>query len=177
MVSSTQRSITSPFLLAYTPIQGAPFFLSVTLPSLLNYADKGKKPEEGPHQSQKMICFTDSRQGTARLAVKLQQNSERNSFRSILLHTVALLTEQTTNNSSEIETLREAYKQSPNPLILQLIQTKESSVEINTTNDKITEDKAMDFDRTIRITEDEAKRYMEITDQELKPRQNGYYDD
>lgn len=37
--------------------------------------------------------------------------------------------------------------------------------------------KAMDFDRTIRITEDEAKRYMEITDQELKRRQNGYYDD
>lgn len=83
----------------FIPMQGAPFFLSVVIPSLLKHANNDKQDIEFPHNAQKMICFTDSRQGTARVSVKLQQNAERNSFRTILLHTLAA--ESNKNNLSE----------------------------------------------------------------------------
>lgn len=72
-----------------TPIQGVPFFLSVILPSLLSYADPATNPNEHPAFGKKMICFTDSRQGTAKTAMKLQQNAENNSIRSLFLDAVS----------------------------------------------------------------------------------------
>lgn len=72
-----------------TPFQGVPFFLSVSLPILLSYADSAENPNEHPAFGKKMICFTDSRQGTAKTAMKLQQNAENNSIRSLLLDAVA----------------------------------------------------------------------------------------
>lgn len=72
-----------------TPIQGVPFFLSVILPSLLSYADPATTPNEHPAFGKKMICFTDSRQGTAKTAMKLQQNAENNSMRSLFLDAVS----------------------------------------------------------------------------------------
>lgn len=71
------------------PLQGAPFFLSVILPILLSYADPSDQASEHPAFGKKMICFTDSRQGTAKTAIKLQQNAENNSIRSLLLDAVA----------------------------------------------------------------------------------------
>lgn len=72
-----------------TPFQGAPFFLSVILPILLSYAEPTEKPTEHPAFGKKMICFTDSRQGTAKTAIKLQQNAENNSIRSLLLDAIS----------------------------------------------------------------------------------------
>jgi len=72
-----------------TPLQGVPFFLSVILPSLLSYADPAKNPNGHPAFGKKMICFTDSRQGTAKTAMKLQINAENNSIRSLFLDAVS----------------------------------------------------------------------------------------
>ncbi len=131
----------------YKPIQGSPFFLSVTLPSLLDYADKGKNTEKGPHNSQKMICFTDSRQGTARMAVKLQQNSERNTFRSILLRTVSLLTEQANQGAlEEIKQFEEIYNTTPNPTLLTIIRSKKNAIKFHTTYDEIISELFRKFD-------------------------------
>jgi len=68
---------------------GAPFYVSNTVPTLLEFCQDGKKPLESPGRGRRLITFTDSRQGTARLAVKIQQDSERNRLRGLVYETVA----------------------------------------------------------------------------------------
>lgn len=87
------------------PFQGAPFFLSVILPSLLSYADPKKDAQNLPAGGRNMICFTDSRQGTAKTAVKLQQNAENNAFRSLLLNIVAKNKDQATFSNFDLSNL------------------------------------------------------------------------
>lgn len=103
---------------SFLPMQGAPFVLSHILPTLLNYAEPSDKQEELPHKGQKMICFTDSRQGTARLAVQMQQNAERNSFRSILLHVTALLEQEKlkSDGNGDIAELKKYMSKQKRPL-------------------------------------------------------------
>jgi len=68
---------------------GAPFYVSNTVPTLLEFCQDGKKPLESPGRGRRLITFTDSRQGTARLAVKIQQDSERNRLRGLVYEMVA----------------------------------------------------------------------------------------
>lgn len=74
-------------------ILGAPFLLGEIIPTLLEYCPdiegKGISPLERPLRGRRMITFTDSRQGTARIAAKLQQDSERNRVRSLVYQHVA----------------------------------------------------------------------------------------
>ncbi|NJM12028.1 MAG: DEAD/DEAH box helicase [Synechococcaceae cyanobacterium SM1_2_3] len=74
----------------FNPVRvGAPFLLGVAIPTLLEAMpplDKGSEPR--PLQGRRLITFTDSRQGTARIAVKLQQESERDYVRSLLYHSL-----------------------------------------------------------------------------------------
>lgn len=111
---------------SFLPMQGAPFVLSYILPTLLNYAELENKPEEKPHKGQKMICFTDSRQGTARLATQLQQNSEKNTFRSILLHVITLLEQNNIkseeNDVNKLFELQKLYEQTKSHIILDIIK-------------------------------------------------------
>ena len=75
----------------YRPIRvGAPFLLGVAIPTLLEAMPPltgGQEPR--PLDGRRLITFTDSRQGTARIAAKLQQESERDYVRSLLYHYVA----------------------------------------------------------------------------------------
>jgi len=74
----------------FLPVRvGAPFLLGVAIPTLLEAMpplDKGSEPR--PLEGRRLITFTDSRQGTARIAVKLQQESERDYVRSLLYHSL-----------------------------------------------------------------------------------------
>ncbi len=69
---------------------GTPFTLSTVIGTLLEFCPTDPIPAGKPFQGRKLISFTDSRQGTARIAVKLQQDSERNRIRGLtyqyLLH-------------------------------------------------------------------------------------------
>ncbi|GAA5172378.1 DEAD/DEAH box helicase [Viridibacterium curvum] len=69
-------------------ILGAPFLLGEIIPTLLEFCpdfdEKGVSPMSLPWRGRRMITFTDSRQGTARIAAKLQQDSERNAVRSLI---------------------------------------------------------------------------------------------
>ncbi|MGK2870735.1 MAG: DEAD/DEAH box helicase [Alphaproteobacteria bacterium] len=65
---------------------GAPFLLSSVLPTLLEYAPDGDKPAEHPCRGRRLLTFSDSRQGTARMAAKLQQDAERNRVRGLVYH-------------------------------------------------------------------------------------------
>ena len=63
---------------------GAPFYVSNTVPTLLEFCQDGKNASESPGRGRRLITFTDSRQGTARIAVKIQQDSERNRLRGLV---------------------------------------------------------------------------------------------
>jgi hypothetical protein len=52
---------------------GTPFTLSTVIGTLLEFCPPDPVPAGKPFQGRKLISFTDSRQGTARIAVKLQQ--------------------------------------------------------------------------------------------------------
>ncbi|HYN79020.1 MAG TPA: DEAD/DEAH box helicase, partial [Lamprocystis sp. (in: g-proteobacteria)] len=66
---------------------GAPFALGVILPTLLEFApDERCKPGELPYRGRRLLTFNDSRQGTARMAARLQQESERNRVRALVYH-------------------------------------------------------------------------------------------
>ncbi len=65
---------------------GAPFLLGGLLPTLLEFAPDGEHPADRPYRGRRLLTFSDSRQGTARLAAKLQQDSERTKARGLIYH-------------------------------------------------------------------------------------------
>lgn len=66
---------------------GAHYLLNTILPTLLEYApDSGDKPADLPWRGHRLLTFNDSRQGTARMAILLQQEAERNLVRSLCYH-------------------------------------------------------------------------------------------
>jgi hypothetical protein len=69
---------------------GAPFILGNAAPILLEAIEPARvEPGERlPAAGRRLLSFTDSRQGTARMAAKLQIESERNFVRSFIYHQV-----------------------------------------------------------------------------------------
>ncbi len=100
---------------------GAPFLLGNVVPILLGGAaapsdapDPDRRPPLGGRQ---LLSFTDSRQGTARFAAKLQIGAERNFVRSFVYHKIqAALGEApaTMEVDGRIAQLTEAVKVVPN---------------------------------------------------------------
>lgn len=77
----------------FRPVRlGASFFLGVAVPTMLAQtpAMAGTK-DRLPMDGRQMITFTDSRQGTARFAVRSQLESERNFVRSFIYHKLSSL--------------------------------------------------------------------------------------
>ena len=69
---------------------GAPFALSTIVPTALEHTPPMAPSGAGkPSGGRRLLGFTDSRQGSARLAVRLQQEAERNVVRSTLYHALA----------------------------------------------------------------------------------------
>jgi ATP-dependent helicase YprA (DUF1998 family) len=104
----------------FAPIRiGAPFLLSTAIPTLLEAMPpvvSADKP--GPLEGRRLISFTDSRQGTARFAAKLQQDSERDYVRSFLYHSVAAAVPVFSESKvvelrQQIDTLKEVVKSTP----------------------------------------------------------------
>ncbi len=103
---------------------GAPFFLGDSLPALLEHSPKHG---EGPFESRRLLTFTDSRQGTARIAAKLQQDADKNKVRSVLYHTVHVPANSADNEmieklKKEINQLEEAVQSAP--MLKSMIETK-----------------------------------------------------
>ena len=80
---------------------GAPFALSTIVPTALEHTPPMRPGVGLPSQGRRLLGFSDSRQGSARLAVRLQQEAERNRVRSILYH--ALAAERKIRDTSELE--------------------------------------------------------------------------
>jgi ATP-dependent helicase YprA (DUF1998 family) len=71
---------------------GAPFYVSNAVPTVLEFCpdpqpgdlEGNLNPESLPGRGRRLITFTDSRQGTARMAVRMQQEAERSRLRGLV---------------------------------------------------------------------------------------------
>lgn len=68
---------------------GTPFYITNTVPTLLDACQESEGANELPSRGKRLITFTDSRQGTARISTKIQQDSERDSIRGLVYGTAA----------------------------------------------------------------------------------------
>ncbi len=105
-----------------TPIRramlGSPFFVANVVPTLLEFCpdpkvdkETGLGPQSLPGRGRKLITFTDSRQGTARMAVRMQQEAERNKLRGLVFKILQknqneVPTEETVSKDADIDALR-----------------------------------------------------------------------
>ncbi len=97
---------------------GAPFMLGNILPTLLEYAPDGDDPANHPYRGRRLLSFNDSRQGTARMAAKLQQDAERNRVRGLVYHLTlqygqAKANDEATALQEEIKNLQEIMNTVP----------------------------------------------------------------
>ncbi|WP_234732181.1 DEAD/DEAH box helicase [Acidocella facilis] len=93
---------------ALRPLRYGPaFFMSNGLPLLLEELEPAAAGPDKPNAGRRAISFSDSRQGVARLAAKLQRDAEITLTRSFLYHRVQQSDAMTTATQERIETLRE----------------------------------------------------------------------
>ena len=92
---------------------GPAFFLGNTFPILLEALASPMEKSGLPSGGRRALSFSDSRQGTARLAAKLQQESERTLTRAFLYHTVQERRGPTLEERALIERKLEAYRRDP----------------------------------------------------------------
>lgn len=72
---------------------GGPFYVANAVPTVLEYCqdyqEEDQKTKYGPQslpgRGRRLITFTDSRQGTARMAVRMQQEAERSRLRGLVV--------------------------------------------------------------------------------------------
>ncbi len=67
---------------------GVSFTQAQMLPVLLEFASDADNPKDKPYRGRRVLSFTDSRQGTARLAAIMQQTAERQKIRGFIYHLV-----------------------------------------------------------------------------------------
>jgi ATP-dependent helicase YprA (DUF1998 family) len=113
--------------------RSAEFFLRTTIPTLLEYTTPAQTRENRrPAQGRRLLTFTDSRQGTARFALDLQLDAERNYIRSFIYHQLAATRLSASNGPSgadeihkQVEALRAALRQHDDPLLRSILVEKE----------------------------------------------------
>lgn len=86
------------------PFLGAPFLLNNIIPTLLEQCPEGDTPLDLPARGRRMITFTDSRQGTARISAQLQLDSEKTAVRSGIYKKL-MSNRFANNNQAEIDKL------------------------------------------------------------------------
>lgn len=108
---------------------GAPFLLNVLLPTLLEYAPDADKPENLPFRGRRLLTFNDSRQGTARLATKLQQDSERTKARGLIYHhALQMGTQSDRTRIEKVESDIKKLKNANSGQLKSLIEDKEEEL-------------------------------------------------
>lgn len=116
---------------------GAPFLLGNATPILLEAVPPSQEPgEKLPALGRRLLSFTDSRQGTARIAAKLQTESERSFVRSFIYHQVQA-SMGATGNTAEVETLRgkieglkQALTMSPNSTLEDYLREEQKQLAV-----------------------------------------------
>jgi len=113
---------------------GAPFILGNAAPILLEGVEpaKAEAGQKLPSAGRRLLSFTDSRQGTARMAAKLQIESERNFVRSFVYHQVQTsmrpapgADEELAKTKTEIEHLEAAFAATRLPALESMLAEKQ----------------------------------------------------
>jgi DEAD/DEAH box helicase domain-containing protein len=110
---------------------GAPLLLRNAMPLLLEASDPAKISPDAvrpPSEGRRLLSFTDSRQGTARLAAYFETDSERAFVRSLVYHLV-----QASSNSQDPKVLKakselEKLTAAPNPMFADMIKERQAIV-------------------------------------------------
>ena len=105
---------------------GAPFALSTIVPTALEHTPPMRNGAGLPSQGRRLLGFSDSRQGSARLAVRLQQEAERNRVRSILYH--ALVDERKVPDTGRLQEEIDALRASGSPALRSILEQKETEL-------------------------------------------------
>ncbi len=125
---------------------GMPFYTTTTVPTLLEKVP-AREPHNGdmPVKGRNLITFTDSRQGTARIAVKLQQEAERSRIRGSVFGKLNLQDHaQIAALKAQIQALEPVRNIDPNieqtiqGLVTQLQQLQQNALSWNDTKKKLT---------------------------------------
>lgn len=102
---------------------GGPFYVTNIVPTVLEYcqdftSDEGKEgvgPDSLPGRGRRLITFTGSRQGTARMAVRMQQEAERSRLRGSVVEILSwhqrTQTSTAPNANADLEKLAARAKQ------------------------------------------------------------------
>ena len=120
---------------------GTPFYISNTVPTLLEACQESENANECPARGRRLITFTDSRQGTARISTKIQQDSERDSIRgqvykaSINNKPNDVLTDVEKGKIDQLESMIEKFK-GRDELVSEFISLRDEILEKCTDNDK-----------------------------------------
>lgn len=117
---------------AYRPFRaGADFFLGVAIPALLEELGARSDSPGGRRSARRLLTFSDSRQGTARFALKAQLDAERNAIRSAVYHQIAA--SRASVNLSELEEKRDEIRalealEGPSPVLRRRLETLRGEV-------------------------------------------------
>jgi ATP-dependent helicase YprA (DUF1998 family) len=87
---------------------GAPYLLNVAIPTLLEETAPMSRPGSRPLDGRRLITFSDSRQGTARFAVRSQLDADRNHVRSCIYHQV--ISSRQPPSTDAVDALREEIR-------------------------------------------------------------------
>lgn len=114
---------------AFRPFRsGADFFLGVSIPVLLDQLGRREEDSSEARVARRLLTFSDSRQGTARFALRAQLDAERNMIRSAVYHQVAA--ERKVPDPLALQEIREDLEQyraipSPPPVVRRRIEDLE----------------------------------------------------
>jgi len=115
--------------------EGSAFLLGVAIPALLeNLPPFERNAADKPAAGRRLITFSDSRQGTARFALRTQIESERNFVRSLIYHQVAATRRppdaaKVEKLRRDVEALSTAAKNSPG--LKHLVDEKQAELELS----------------------------------------------
>ncbi|AWB53682.1 DEAD/DEAH box helicase [Pasteurella multocida] len=83
---------------------GAPFYVINLVPTVLEYcAEIENEKLDKPSRGKRLITFTDSRQGTAKLSIKMQQDAERSRLRGLVVKSLKSSIERNTKLPQDLQ--------------------------------------------------------------------------
>lgn len=83
---------------------GVPLYAMNLVPTILEYCSEIEKDKlNKPSRGKRLITFTDSRQGTAKLTIKMQQDAERSRLRGLVVKKLKNAIELKTNLSPKLK--------------------------------------------------------------------------
>ncbi|XOV94585.1 MAG: DEAD/DEAH box helicase [Bacteroidota bacterium] len=141
---------------------GMPFYISGLTPTLLEHVQDGSNPLSQPFRGRRMLTFTDSRQGTAKIAVKIQQDSERLRTRGLIFKSLLNAHDQSkiAQKQEELATLEQNIP--PGPLKERMLMELRNTLQELVDNKLLFNDQVKTLEREHDVSEHIKKSYLNL---------------